>query len=261
MEDSRMSQEVRDPPPEVETKVATKAERAEHPVARRRWQRFARAPGEIAIVTAGILIAFALDAWWDNRVTAEREQIHLRALASDFEQNVESLQKLIQMEDDVISSSRSLLELARAAEPVDEKPLVELMNRVFNSGRYEPVMGAYEALVNSGGLMLIRDESLRSALAEFAARVDGKYAETWSSEHYFAFVREFGASYMLYTWDGERRKPDERVFEQMLRNPRFHEHLAMRYYSERDLAREYRELHQQAMGVLTQLQAQLREAS
>jgi hypothetical protein len=44
----------------------------------------------------------------------------------------------------------------------------------------------------------------------------------------------------------------------MLRNPRFHQHLAMRYYAERDLAREYRELLQRAESVLTQLQAQLR---
>jgi hypothetical protein len=265
MEDSRMSQDVREPLPEVETKVETKAEpnasRTEHPVGRRRWRRLARALGEIAIVTAGILIAFALDAWWDNRATAEREQIHLRALVSDFEKNVASLQTLIKIEDDVMSGSRALLELARAAQPVEKKSLVELMNRVFNSSRYEPVMGAYEALVNSGGLMLIRDESLRAALAEFSARVEGRYAEAWSSEHYFAFVREFGASYTLYTWDKERGKPDERVLEQMLRNPRFHEHLAMRYYSERDLAREYRQLQQQATGVLTQLRAQLRKAS
>jgi hypothetical protein len=260
-EDSRMAQEVPEAPPEVETQVETKTAGEEPPVARRRWKGVARALGEIAIVTAGILIAFALDAWWDNRATAEREQIHLRALASDFQQNVELLRVLIRTEDDVISGSRALLELAEAKEAVEKKALVELMRRVFNSSRYDPVMGAYEALVNSGGLMLIRDEPLRAALAEFAARVDGKYAEVWSNEHYFAFAREFGASFTLYSWNVERGEADERMLEEMLRNPRFHQHLAMRYYSERDLAREYRELLQQAEGVLTQLQAQLRDAS
>jgi hypothetical protein len=259
-EDSGMSQEVRDPPPPVETpaETETKTETTKPPAARRRWRRFARAPGEIAIVTAGILIAFALDAWWDNRATAEREQIHLRALASDFEQNVELLRVMIRTEDEIMSGSRALLELGPATEPVEEKALVEMMSRVFNSNRYEPVMGAYEALVNSGGLMLIRDESLRAALAGFAARVDGKYTEIWSNEHYFTFAREFGAPFTLYSWDVERGKADARVLEEMLRNPRFHQHLAMRYYAERDLAREYRELLQRAESVLTQLQAQLR---
>jgi hypothetical protein len=247
-EDSRMSEEVRDPAPEVGMPVEKKPEREEPlPVARPRWKRLAGALGEIAIVTAGILIAFALDAWWDNRVTAEREQIHLRALASDFQQNVELLRRLIKTEDDIMSGSRALLELARAEQPVEKPALVGLMRRVFNSGRYQPVMGAYEALVNSGGLMLIRDESLRAALAEFAARVDGKYTETWSNEHYFAFAR--------------RGKADERVLEEMLRNPRFHEQLAMRFYSERDLGREYRALLEQAENVLTQLREQLRKPS
>jgi hypothetical protein len=256
-----MSQEAQEAPPEVETPVATTPEREAPPVVRPRWTGFAKALGEIAIVTAGILIAFALDAWWDNRATAEREQIHLRALASDFQQNVELLRVLIKTEDDVMSGSRALLELAEAQEPIERKTLVELMGRVFNSNRYEPVMGAYEALVNSGGLMLIRDEPLRAALAEFAARVEGTDAEVWSNEHYFAFAREFGASFALYSWNGERGEADARVLEEMLSNPRFHQHLAMRYYSERDLARDYRELLRQSVSVLTQLQAQLREAS
>jgi hypothetical protein len=224
----------------------------------RRWRRFARTLGEIAIVTAGILIAFALDAWWDNRVTAEREQIHLRALVSDFEQNVAALRELARMEEDVMSGSRELLKLARAPEPPATASLMALMNRVFNSRRYEPVMGAYEALVNSGGLMLIRDESLRAALAEFAARVEGEYAERWSDEHYFAFARDFGASYLLHTWEGKPSAADERAFEDMLRSPRFQEHLAMRYYSERDMVREYRALLERAESVLKQLREQLR---
>lgn len=253
-----MSQEVGEPVADQERSPASVDERkprAQH----RRWKSLARTLGEIAIVTAGILIAFALDAWWSNRVTADREQIHLRALASDFEQNVAALRALIKTEEDVMSSSQDLFKLARAPAPSATTSLVELMNRVFNSSRYEPVMGAYEALVNSGGLILIRDESLRAALAEFAARVDGEYAETWSNEHYFAFAREFGARFMLHSWDAETGAvADEHGLEQMLRNPRFQEHLAVRYYSERDMARKYRALLQQAEGVLVQLRAQLR---
>lgn len=252
-----MSQEVGEPVAGQESSPAS-VERRKLRAPQRRWKSFARKLGEIAVVTAGILIAFALDAWWDNRVTANREQIHLRALASDFEQNVTALRALIRTEEQVMSSSQELLQLARATKPIATTSLVELMSGVFNSSRYEPVMGAYEALVNSGGLMLIRDESLRAALAEFAARVDGEYAESWSNEHYFAFAHEFGASLMLYAWEGERGAADERVLEEMLRNPQFQEHLAVRYYSERDMAKKYRALLQQAESVLTQLQAQLR---
>lgn len=226
----------------------------------RRWKRLARTLGEIATVTVGILIAFALDAWWDNRVTAEREQVHLRALASDFDQNVAALRAQVKAEKYVMSSSQDLLKLVRAREPSVTTLVAGLMSEVFNSSRYEPVMGAYEALVNSGGLMLIRDESLRAALAEFAARVDGQYRESWSDEQYFAFVREFGARFMLSYWETETGTAvDEHVLEEMLRDPRFQEHLVMRYYSERDMVRRYHALLQQAERVLMQLQAHLRK--
>ena len=85
--------------------------------ARRLWSVVARRLGEIAIVTAGILIAFALDAWWDNRVTAEQEQVHLRALVSDLQRHVTELKCLIEMEETIVSNSQELLRLARTERP------------------------------------------------------------------------------------------------------------------------------------------------
>lgn len=129
---------------------------------------------------------------------------------------------------------------------------------VFNSGRYEPVMGAYEALVNSGGLTLIRDESLRAALAEYAARIRGRYEESWSDEHYFSFARQFaGRIILLSTQNPGDADSSKRAYEDMLRDRKFQEHLAMRYYSERDMANKYRGLLQQTEKVLAQLRTQI----
>lgn len=228
--------------------------------AARRWKAVARALGEIAVVTAGILIAFALDAWWDNRATAEQEQVHLRALASDLQQNVAALKTLLESEEGVMSSSQELLRLARAQQPPATASLQELFASVFNSGRYEPVMGAYEALVNSGGLTLIRDESLRAALAEFAAKIHGQYEETWSNERYFSFAREFVGRVVLLHAQNAGADAREREYQEMLRDPRFQEHLALRYYSERDLENKYRGLLRQAEELLVHLRTQIRES-
>jgi hypothetical protein len=251
-----MTHEVAEPVARQESTPASVA-RSKPRASHRRWKVLARTVGEIAVVTAGILIAFALDAWWDNRATAEREQVHLRALASDFEQNVAALKALIKNEEAVMSGSEDLLKLARAPHAGARTSVIEMMKRVFNSRRYEPVMGAYEALVNSGGLMLIRDEPLRGSLAEFAARVNGQYSENWSNEQYFAFARAFGGRFVLHSWEAQTGAADERELDDMLRDPRFQEHLAMRYYSERDMANKYRSLLKQAESVLAQLHAQL----
>jgi hypothetical protein len=213
--------------------------------------------GEIAIVTAGILLAFALDAWWDSRATAEHEQIHLRALASDMQQNVAALDTLVTMEEKIIANSQALLSIAPRlrTEPVRAvRPLVE---QVFNSSRYEPVTGAYEALINSGGLTLIRDEKLRAALADFAASVRGQYAEHWSEQHYLSFSRDYGGRMLLITVQRADALTAEKEYRQMLGERRFQEHLAMRYYSERDMLRKYRALFGKAQALLVQLRAQV----
>lgn len=228
-------------------------------VARRPWMAVARPLGEIAIVTVGILVAFALEAWWDGREKAAQEQVHLRALASDLQQNIAALKTLIEKEESVMSGSQELLKRARAQQSGNTASLEELVNQVFNSVRIEPVMGAYEALVNSGGLTLIRDETLRAALAEFAARVGGQYAESWSDEHYFAFAREFAGRVVLLQSQNPAADARERAYEEMLRDRRFQEQLALRYYSERDVANKYRGLLQQAEAVLAQVRAQVRD--
>lgn len=216
-----------------------------------------RALGEIVIVTIGILIAFSLDAWWDNRAMARQEQVHLRALASDFEQNVDALKGLVKLEEDVSSSSVKLLERSQGRAPDSNTPVDELMWRVFNSARYEPVMGAYEALVNSAGLTLIRDDALRASLAQFAAQVSGRYAEAYSDESYFSFMREFGGQVLLQ--EAKTAAERGRAFEELLRDPRFREHLVVRGFAERDMARKYRDLLRQAEAVLSQVRAQIRE--
>lgn len=218
--------------------------------------QLSRAAGEIAIVVAGILIAFALDAWWERRSLAAREQAHLRALAADYEQNAERLADLVRMERRISAASLRLHELAEGG-AVEPDTVRRLMSSVFMSNRFDPVVGAYEALVSSGGLAQIRDDSLRAALARFAARAEGDYQERYSDELYFAMIRDFLGRLGLSSI--ERPDPaDAERFRALLADPRFREYLYLRHLSERDMAAEYAELLAQAEAVRARLGQQLR---
>lgn len=235
--------------------TATDDEQVVRPYVRKaKW-----ALAEIGVVTVGILIAFSLNAWWDNRSAAQQEQVHLRALASDFEQNVEELRRLVTLEESVAAHSLALLERARAEEQEPAQALEPLMAGVFNSARFEPVMGAYEGLVNGGGLSLIQDDVLRAALAYFAAQVRNRYAESWSNTHYFEFSQDFGGRFLLASQENISSQQREQEFRAMLRDPEFQSHLALRYYSERDMAHRYADLLQQAEAVLARVQSQLQD--
>jgi hypothetical protein len=132
-----------------------------------------------------------------------------------------------------------------------------LSGRVFNSARLEPVMGAYAAVVGSGGLARIRDDSLRLALADFASLLDNRYAERYADELYFDFLRSFTgrleiSDAVLATGaNPSARTASARDAQRLLlRDPKFRDHLALRYLAERDVASVYRKLRAQAQRVL-----------
>src|SRR5688572_14120273 len=133
--------------------------------------------GEIFIVVAGVLIAFALNAWWAERSARSEEQAHLRALAADFERNVAIYEVLVEREQRIVDKSLELLRLARSQADVDAAVVPALLGAVFTSLREAPALDAYNALVNSAGLALIGDEELRSDLVGFATRATSPYYE------------------------------------------------------------------------------------
>ena len=118
-------------------------------------------------------------------------------------------------------------------------------------------MGAYEAVVNSGGLSQVRDDSLRLALADFASLLDGRYHERFSEALYFDFIRSFEgrlgfsaavlASDSLAAAEVAAMSGSQRA---LLSEPRFREHLALRYLAESGVAGAYRGLLEKAERIL-----------
>lgn len=224
---------------------------------------------EIGIVVVGILIAFSLNSWWDGRTAAAREQAHLIALRADFRQNVERLDALAASQDRVSRASRALLVVARDQGSVSPDSIDRLMGQVFSSDQFDPVMGAYENLVNSGGLAQIRDEGLRGELASFAAMVEARYAEQFSLALYLDFNRAFmgrlgwadqivGDGPVGEAGAGTAAPEGGRWNAAVLDDPVFQDHLAFRFISERQVADLYRELAGQARSVLERVESQIR---
>lgn len=222
---------------------------------------------EIGIVVVGILIAFGLNSWWEGRAAQDREQSHLATLHSDFQRNVERLEALAKTQDRVSQTSRDLLLVARGHASASPDSVDRLMSEVFSSDRFDPVMGAYENLVNSGGLSQIRDPILRATLASFAAMVDSRYWEEFSMTLYLDFSRAFmgrlgwaDAILGLEAGIGSETSPERQPGwnHEILADPTFQDHLAFRFSSQRDVAGMYRNLADQALQVLERIEALLR---
>jgi len=140
-----------------------------------------RAVLEGAAVIVSILLAFAIDAWWDGLQMRQEERQALRDLATEFHDNLGGIDRVIRHHDRSIESGVRLLRAASGSEPIPERPLLDslLFAAFIDFTTFEPVSAALDDLLSSGRLGLIRDDSLRSALASWPREVEDAVEEQY----------------------------------------------------------------------------------
>lgn len=124
-------------------------------------------------VLVGILLAFAIDAWWDLRSQDEEARAYLAALETELLENRRIIDGDLEDLRSWVADSRSFLEdvVSPSAEPSDE----QVKRMVFETGPWEttPLLtAALEDLKSSGGLPAIKSAELRRAIADYDRKLD-----------------------------------------------------------------------------------------
>ena len=123
-------------------------------------------------IVISILLAFAIDAAWDERQERERETEILGSLLSEFEGNRDRLPGRAALHQRTVRATTALLAAVRSVQPgqiVVVQDTLLLPTILHNT--FDPSMGTLEALLQSGDLHLISDLGLRKSFAEWPARV------------------------------------------------------------------------------------------
>ena len=122
-------------------------------------------------IAIGVLLAFLVDAWWDERKLIQQRAELIVELRSDFESNIETainVQKDIQL-------NLGQLELFMAMQdnietvPIDE--LTHSARPIFGYHSFDPVLSTYSSAVNSGGIGLIENREFHAAMATMLGRI------------------------------------------------------------------------------------------
>ena len=161
---------------------------------RRAWTRVLI---EGVVIIASILLAFGIDAWWEGRDEARREQRHLAALFAEFEQNAALLQEAREYYEARYMDALRLLEAVDGSVlEADDPKLESALGGLLASRSFHLESGAHDALLNSGELDLIRDERLRNRLAAWPS-----YVVEWAEEQeaVFTYVGETIAPFLRST--------------------------------------------------------------
>jgi len=146
---------------------------------RQKTARWPRRAWESAAIVVSILLAFAIDAWWEERALRIEEQQVLQGLRSEF-QSIgdvlsghlsEHLQNLQTLEDFLGAVGSSGVE--KAGPIVDATLLVLLTPATSDIGN-----GTLDALLSSGHIEILTDKTLRAKLAAW----EGVMGEVWDDQ-------------------------------------------------------------------------------
>jgi hypothetical protein len=144
------------------------------------------AVGEIVLVVIGILIALQINNWNQERLETIEERKILKNLAIDFANNKLLLDSVFRETQGGIESGLNILDYTGNKDwPETSRTFDSILNAVFISPAYLPVIGTLDEITNSGRLGIIKNTELRKLLSTWPAvveRVKGIYEVTRYNE-------------------------------------------------------------------------------
>lgn len=136
------------------------------------WKRLSI---EAVAIVGSILLAFAIDAWWDDRQDREYEVAILSALLSEFEQTRKNVDDILSFQVAILDSVQQLLLLS-----VDENPAISnieldrlLLDQRWGSSPDNFAVPELKSVIARGDLRLISNQELRENLRAWPARLTG----------------------------------------------------------------------------------------
>ncbi len=143
----------------------------------RRWAR------EFVIIVLGVLVALWVDGWYQRRADHERERVDLEQLLATTRENEVRVMVALRDDSSALASATRLLTLVHSSRPLPpEDTLGRLRNDAFHFSVFFPMTGTYAAIAQTGDLGLIRNDSLRAAVAAYSGVLEGtaQQIEDWT---------------------------------------------------------------------------------
>ena len=138
---------------------------------------------ELIVVVLGILIAFQIDSWAEERRDRSREYDYLVRLKEDLQMEIQSFDRSTRRAESRISSILAIEQaIADPSAAQNRNQLPAAVARVFWRTFPEISAFVYTELQSTGNLTLIRSESLRRDLAGYYSQIQS--ATQVGSERY-----------------------------------------------------------------------------
>jgi hypothetical protein len=172
---------------------------------------------EATAIVGSILLAFAIDAWWEERLDQVRATEYLWQVRADSHENILRLTEAIQLEKAQLKATQEILTALRSPDPMTLESAREWTQ--FEPGYLwysDPRLleGAISALVATGEVNLIDDHEIKASLINYLGQMKADMNEfDRGVDHYFRIRGEILWLLELARTPGDRPEKDELAHE------------------------------------------------
>lgn len=134
------------------------------------WSRVAV---EGSAIVASILLAFAIDAWWDDRKERASDIVHLQGVLEELESHQVLLAEAITSHRLTVDLGYELFELLSPNQTGAEKRrTTEVIDLMFNFYRINAPFGSVQTAMSAGAIPRMTDVELASDIANWPTTID-----------------------------------------------------------------------------------------
>jgi hypothetical protein len=135
---------------------------------------------EGVVIVGSILLAFGIEAWWEGRQERVEEQEVLLSLEADLRRTATALDSVISRHHESIDVFQNLVRtLGSDPTPARADTIAESGWRLMMNTPFDGSVRTHDDLASSGRLGIIRGDSIRAALQDYAVRL--KITRTWDT--------------------------------------------------------------------------------
>lgn len=129
---------------------------------------------DVLLIAIGILVAFFLDAWWDDQIEQKEIRDTLQAVYVDFLSTKDELSAVIYANKTYMDGVTKLISLGLDdIERLDAAAKSDLTYLLPTGGiTFDPVLGSLDALISSGQLNKVRNLQVRGLIGAWPALMD-----------------------------------------------------------------------------------------
>ena len=124
---------------------------------------------EVFLLAAGLLAAFQVDRWWEQRAEREEERVYIQRLIGNIEADIPNIKNLIEIQSLRLEYADLLMHVAQHPESATERPGEFLAAIVGTSYTNYPTLRShtFEDLRSTGNMTVIRDPEVKTALYDY----------------------------------------------------------------------------------------------